>query len=436
MSIEKPERIRTRERVWHDTRYARHDSLRFAARSVGGCSSSSNDGAGSGGGGGGSDAGATFDGDVNGGDGGTTITTSDGGTFSAGNPDGTCSTGVPAGGLPVDTSHPTTTVGTGDAASCTFDALKHAVTAGGIIAFNCGSLRSTITVTATLNLPIDKDTVIDGGKKITLDGGGDVEVLIRQPGLRHNESRVTLQHIALVGGKTTPTRSIPTGARRRARKATTTAKAAGSTCATATSRSSIRSSRTTRPRSSDPTRAAAALPRGQQARRARSFRARSRATKQQRRRIRIALRGDRRLRQPLHGQRRDRARREQRRSTLTPVPGHEQRAIRDRLRRKRRRALQRRRDRHEYRCKHRLCGDKITRQHTRASNAFGGGVFFTSNDWSARSASPTHDDRQYRRTLDEREERQRDERGRRGRHERQEHHDHQLDDSRGTLSSS
>ncbi|MGH7285716.1 MAG: hypothetical protein ACRELY_29710 [Polyangiaceae bacterium] len=178
-----------------------------------GCSSSSStDSPGGVGGGGGSDAGATFDGDINGGDGGTTITTPDGGTFSAGNPDGSCSTGIPAGGLPVDVSHPATVVGTGDATGCTFDALNTAVSAGGIITFNCGSAATTIAVTATLNLPTNKDTVIDGGKKITLDGGGAVEVLrFDSPGFGTNESRLTLQHIAIVGGKTTPTDQIPTG---------------------------------------------------------------------------------------------------------------------------------------------------------------------------------------------------------------------------------
>ena len=72
---------------------------------------------------------------------------------------------------PVDTSAPTTVVGTGTAASCTFSALNAAVTARGIITFDCGSAPVTISVTATLNLPTTKNTVIDGGNKVTLDGG-------------------------------------------------------------------------------------------------------------------------------------------------------------------------------------------------------------------------------------------------------------------------
>jgi hypothetical protein len=132
----------------------------------------------------------------------TTITTADGGTFTAGNPDGSCKAGVPAGGNPADVSTPTTVVGTGTAASCTFAALNTAATTGGIITFNCGAGATTINVTATLNVPITKDTVIDGGGKITLDGGGSVQIMtFNGTDWQTNEHRLTLQHIALINGK-------------------------------------------------------------------------------------------------------------------------------------------------------------------------------------------------------------------------------------------
>jgi hypothetical protein len=100
---------------------------------------------------------------------------------SAGNPNGSCSTGVPAKGRSVDTSNPTTVVGTGTAASCAFSQLQAAATTGGIITFNCGGCPVTIPVTATLNLPTTKNTVIDGGNLITLDGGNAVQILqVRQ----------------------------------------------------------------------------------------------------------------------------------------------------------------------------------------------------------------------------------------------------------------
>jgi hypothetical protein len=128
----------------------------------------------------------------------------------AGNPNGSCSTGVPTQGQPVDTSHPTTVVGTGTAASCTFSQLQSAVAAGGIITFDCGSAAVTILVTATMNLPIDRNTVIDGGGKVTLDGGHAVQILrFDSPNFQATDFGLTLQYIALVNGKTTPTQAIP-----------------------------------------------------------------------------------------------------------------------------------------------------------------------------------------------------------------------------------
>jgi hypothetical protein len=136
----------------------------------------------------------------------------DGGTAtSAGNPNGSCSAGVPARGQPVDVSNPTTVVGTGSEASCTFSQLQAAATKGGIITFNCGSCPVTILVTSTLNLPITKNTVIDGGNKITLNGGSAVQILrFDSPNFRATDYGLTLQHITIVNGKTTPTVAIPT----------------------------------------------------------------------------------------------------------------------------------------------------------------------------------------------------------------------------------
>jgi hypothetical protein len=136
-----------------------------------------------------------------------------------GNPDGSCSTGIPAEGQPVDTSKPTTVVGTGTAASCTFSALQAAVKAGGIITFDCGPDPVTIPVTATLTPPTTNayagdppvQTVIDGGNLITLDGGGAVQIMswIHAGSWQKNEDTLTLQHLRLVNGKTTPTQAIP-----------------------------------------------------------------------------------------------------------------------------------------------------------------------------------------------------------------------------------
>jgi hypothetical protein len=131
-------------------------------------------------------------------------------TWSAGNPDGSCRSALPARAEAVDTSNPTTVVGTGSAASCTFAKLQSAVTSGGVITFDCGAAPLTIAITATLKPPTNKNTVIDGGRKITLDGGKAVQIInFTSPDFRANDHGLTLQHIALVNGKSTPTEAIP-----------------------------------------------------------------------------------------------------------------------------------------------------------------------------------------------------------------------------------
>jgi hypothetical protein len=62
-----------------------------------------------------------------------------------------------------------------------------------------------------MQLPTTKDTVIDGGNLITLDGGGAVQILnYNSANFRALDTRVTLQHLTLINGKTTPTQAIPT----------------------------------------------------------------------------------------------------------------------------------------------------------------------------------------------------------------------------------
>jgi predicted outer membrane repeat protein len=138
----------------------------------------------------------------------------------AGNPDGSCSTlSLPSEAQLVDTSKPTTVVGSGTAASCTFDALNKAVTKGGIVTFDCGPDPATIPVTATLTPPVSNDyakqpsltIVVDGGNKVTLDGQGAVRILswVHMGSWRSNKDTLTLQRIRFINGKTTPTEKIP-----------------------------------------------------------------------------------------------------------------------------------------------------------------------------------------------------------------------------------
>jgi hypothetical protein len=138
----------------------------------------------------------------------------------AGNPDGGCSTlTLPAEAQLVNVSTPTTVVGTGTPASCTFSALASVVSKGGIITFNCGSAPVTITVTSTLTPPTSNayasdppiNTVIDGANLITLDGAHAVRILswIHSGSWQKNTDTLTLQRLRLINGQTTPTQVIP-----------------------------------------------------------------------------------------------------------------------------------------------------------------------------------------------------------------------------------
>lgn len=142
-------------------------------------------------------------------------TSGDGGFPVAGNPSGSCTTlTLPAEAQPVDTSSPTTVVGMGTSASCTFQALSTAVSAGGVITFNCGPDPVTISVTSTLTPPISTSgspvhIVIDGGSKITLDGGKSVRIISWSHATwRTSQDTLTLQHIQLSNGKASGTKQI------------------------------------------------------------------------------------------------------------------------------------------------------------------------------------------------------------------------------------
>jgi predicted outer membrane repeat protein len=103
-----------------------------------------------------------------------------------------------------DTSDPRTVVGAG-AGTCTEALLAAAIAQAGVITFDCGD-DATIAVTQTLNLRTDVDTVIDGGGKVTLDGGGTTQILSFNHGnYRVNDVRLTLMRITLAHGKVSGT---------------------------------------------------------------------------------------------------------------------------------------------------------------------------------------------------------------------------------------
>ncbi|HEV8246133.1 MAG TPA: hypothetical protein VGP93_10215, partial [Polyangiaceae bacterium] len=67
-----------------------------------------------------------------------------------------------------DTTTPSAVIGSGTPDSCNEDDLRAAAEQGGIITFDCGTEPVTIAISQTINLPIDKDTIIDGEGKVTL----------------------------------------------------------------------------------------------------------------------------------------------------------------------------------------------------------------------------------------------------------------------------
>ena len=142
----------------------------------------------------------------------TGTTTSDAGLIKGGNPNGSCtSMQLPAEAKAADSSSPTTVVGTGTPDTCTQAALQTAITKGGVVTFNCGKAPVTIALSATLTVPYDKSTVIDGAGLVTLDGQNGVQILNwNSPNYKNNDNSLTVQHMAFVNAKTNPTKAIPT----------------------------------------------------------------------------------------------------------------------------------------------------------------------------------------------------------------------------------
>ncbi len=119
----------------------------------------------------------------------------------------------------VDTSRPDRVVGTGSAASCTSAAVVAAVAAGGVITFDCGPAPATIRMAATAKV-VNKNrrTVLDGGGKVTLSGGGQRRILYQNTcdaAQGHTTSHcqdqdhpeLVLQNLTFAGGNSTGERT-------------------------------------------------------------------------------------------------------------------------------------------------------------------------------------------------------------------------------------
>ncbi|MFC0104819.1 hypothetical protein [Kibdelosporangium aridum] len=114
-----------------------------------------------------------------------------------GNPAGRAT--VPAEAKAEDTSKPTRVIGDGTPGSCTSQAVVSAVAAGGVIAFSCGPAAVTITMTETAKVKAGPKTVLDGGGRVTLSGGGKRQILVMDV---PNQSgpQLVLQNLSFTGG--------------------------------------------------------------------------------------------------------------------------------------------------------------------------------------------------------------------------------------------
>jgi len=102
----------------------------------------------------------------------------------------------------MDTSRPTTVVGSGSPASCTNAALQSAITKGGVVTFNCGPLRAVIPISKTLVVPVDRDTIIDGADRVVLDGRGTTQIMNAfRNDFRVNDRTLTVQRLTFIGGR-------------------------------------------------------------------------------------------------------------------------------------------------------------------------------------------------------------------------------------------
>lgn len=114
-------------------------------------------------------------------------------------PAGTCDVPVEL----ADTSSPTTVVGDGTPASCTEAALTAAVTAGGVVTFDCGG---PVTITLSQALKVTGDLVLDGNHEVTLSGGGVTRILDMNTGNFESQGpSLTVQRLRFIDARASGT---------------------------------------------------------------------------------------------------------------------------------------------------------------------------------------------------------------------------------------
>jgi predicted outer membrane repeat protein len=109
----------------------------------------------------------------------------------------------------VNTSTVAASVGSGTPQTCTEAALRNAIAYNSVVTFNCGALPVTIPIAHTIEIPTHRNTVIDGGNKVTLDGGNTTRIFsMVQLNYRTNTLGLTLQHLTLANGRAVGTKYV------------------------------------------------------------------------------------------------------------------------------------------------------------------------------------------------------------------------------------
>src|SRR5262245_49586160 len=97
-----------------------------------------------------------------------------------------------------DVSSPDHVVGSGTPDTCTAGALADAADAGGVIVFDCGPDPVTIELGSVVTFT--RESVLDGGGTVTLDGAGTDRILYLDSGYDQTGPRLTVQRLRFVNG--------------------------------------------------------------------------------------------------------------------------------------------------------------------------------------------------------------------------------------------
>ncbi|HTY29510.1 MAG TPA: choice-of-anchor Q domain-containing protein [Mycobacterium sp.] len=119
---------------------------------------------------------------------------------------GTGTGGAAGCSTPTPVARPTrrTVVGSGTTATCTAGALRSALRSGGYVTFDCGG--GPVTIPVNQEITTTGTTVIDGGGKVTLDGGGRNRIFVIG-----QDATLSVRNLRFVNGHATPAHNLRSG---------------------------------------------------------------------------------------------------------------------------------------------------------------------------------------------------------------------------------